>query len=341
MAALTIKNGIWYFRKMINGIQINKSLKTGNKKDAERLAAQMETDAYSQQYGWAKNVTFLEWWRIFEKTYLPRYSATTQDNIKRVVGKVMPEWRHRRIMQIRPEECERFLTLRLTQGAAKGTVGLEKRLLRIVFNAAQEDGRITRNPWNFKLTGLTALPRERVLSLDEEDKLLIHCSIKMQRIVRFLLLTGLRAEELRTLKAKDRVQLPAPGLRILGKGGKIRVVPLIEESAKLFPLVLDAMQSNRGGVLVADPLRKKLQRAAEKAGIDIITLHDLRRTFATRCIEGGMRLEDLSEILGHAGVAVTAHHYVHRTTVSRSEALTKALRGSEPLVNGKNRSEKS
>ena len=42
-------------------------------------------------------------------------------------------------------------------------------------------------------------------------------------------------------------------------------------------------------------------------------MHILRHTFATRCIEGGMRPKTLQKILGHSNISITMNLYVHVT----------------------------
>jgi integrase len=42
-------------------------------------------------------------------------------------------------------------------------------------------------------------------------------------------------------------------------------------------------------------------------------MHNLRHTFATRCIEAGMRPKTLQKILGHSSLAMTMDLYVHVT----------------------------
>lgn len=49
----------------------------------------------------------------------------------------------------------------------------------------------------------------------------------------------------------------------------------------------------------------------KQAGIDSLTFHTLRHTFATRCVESGFDIKSLSEILGHANVNTTLQRYVH------------------------------
>ena len=71
-----------------------------------------------------------------------------------------------------------------------------------------------------------------------------------------------------------------------------------------------------------------LFKLCDKAGIDRFSMHVLRHTFATRCIEGGMRPKTLQIILGHSNVGITMNLYVHVTEeekVKELEKIEKAL----------------
>ena len=57
----------------------------------------------------------------------------------------------------------------------------------------------------------------------------------------------------------------------------------------------------------------QLKRIAEKIGIEPFSIHKLRHTFATRCIESGMKPKTLQKILGHSDITVTLNYYVHIT----------------------------
>lgn len=65
------------------------------------------------------------------------------------------------------------------------------------------------------------------------------------------------------------------------------------------------------------------KRCLKKSGIRNINYHALRHTFATRCIESGMDIKSLSEILGHASVNITLNIYVHSSMEHKREQLNK------------------
>ena len=58
-------------------------------------------------------------------------------------------------------------------------------------------------------------------------------------------------------------------------------------------------------------------------GITQVNYHALRHTFATRCIEAGVDVKSLSEILGHANVAITLNTYVHSSMDMKRTQLEK------------------
>jgi integrase len=64
-----------------------------------------------------------------------------------------------------------------------------------------------------------------------------------------------------------------------------------------------------------------LRKLCEKAGIRPFCMHTLRHTFATRCIEYGIRPKVLQQILGHASLKTTMDRYVHNTEDSMTDAV--------------------
>ena len=70
-------------------------------------------------------------------------------------------------------------------------------------------------------------------------------------------------------------------------------------------------------------LTMRYYKVLEEGGLRSVSFHTLRHTFATRCIEGGMDVKTLSEILGHSSVKMTLERYVHSTMDFKKEQINK------------------
>lgn len=67
----------------------------------------------------------------------------------------------------------------------------------------------------------------------------------------------------------------------------------------------------------------RYHKVLDKCGLSSINYHALRHTFATRCIEAGVDIKSLSEILGHANVSITLNTYVHSSMEMKRTQLEK------------------
>ena len=64
-----------------------------------------------------------------------------------------------------------------------------------------------------------------------------------------------------------------------------------------------------------------LFKCCDRAGIPRFSMHVLRHTFATRCIEGGMKPKTLQRILGHSNISITMNLYVHITEDEKQKEI--------------------
>jgi integrase/recombinase XerD len=130
---------------------------------------------------------------------------------------------------------------------------------------------------------------------------------------------GLRVSELCGLGLVDLL-LTENLVRIFGKGGKERLVPIGRSVIGAVSVYLHTMRpeldrgKSKGRVLLnarGQPLSRVgawgiVKRATERAGITKrVTPHTLRHTFATHLLEGGADLRAVQEMLGHADLSTT------------------------------------
>lgn len=107
-----------------------------------------------------------------------------------------------------------------------------------------------------------------------------------------------------------------------------RDVPI---SSVLFPQLLRLRTiSNRGFLLTGTgeflnprTFEYRFHRVLEDSNVSVVNFHVLRHTFATRCIEVGVDVKSLSEILGHANVGITLNTYVHSSMEMKRNQLEK------------------
>lgn len=66
---------------------------------------------------------------------------------------------------------------------------------------------------------------------------------------------------------------------------------------------------------------RRVEKLCRKADIKPFSMHALRHTFATRCVERGVNPKSLQKILGHAQLSTTMDTYVHVTDDSLQVAM--------------------
>jgi site-specific recombinase XerD len=131
---------------------------------------------------------------------------------------------------------------------------------------------------------------------------------------------GLRCEEITGLDVGDP-DFESEVLRVRGKGGKTRLVPIGEPAqralerylARARPALATAsgevpalFLSRRGRRLSASDVRRRLTRWMREAALaGGISPHSLRHSFATHLLEGGADLRSIQELLGHSSVSTT------------------------------------
>lgn len=134
-------------------------------------------------------------------------------------------------------------------------------------------------------------------------------------VVTLLYGCGLRISEALGLTGAD-VPLPEV-LRIVGKGGKERIVPVIGTArdavatyCRLCPYPIDAdtpiFRAVRGGVLSPRTIQKVMEQARMQLGLPATaTPHAMRHSFATHLLAAGGDLRAIQELLGHASLSTT------------------------------------
>jgi integrase/recombinase XerC len=157
-------------------------------------------------------------------------------------------------------------------------------------------------------------------------------------IVLAMLVGGLRAGEVRSLRLAD-VDVGLRRVRVVGKGGRERVVPV---HRSFFVEVTNYLRHERPGDTAAEEcfvvlrgpttgqgmteagLRKIFRVHRERTGMIRVRPHRLRHTYGTDLAAAGMDLLVLRELMGHASPETTAG-YVHVSSARIADEYAKAL----------------
>jgi site-specific recombinase XerD len=228
-------------------------------------------------------------------------------------------------------------------GLAPATIARRVSAARAYFRHLVLIGSKTENP-----AASIQLPRRprtlpRALSPAETERLVEAANgstprtLRDRALVELLYGAGLRVSEAVGLD-KASVSIDERVVRVLGKGGKERLVPLGRPAAEAVRRYLalgrphldrryrpELFLNARGGPLTRAGAFLVLRRLAEKAGLEPGRVHPhlLRHSFATHLLEGGADLRSVQEMLGHSDLGTT-ERYTHVSDRRRRDAYFRA-----------------
>jgi tyrosine recombinase XerC len=243
---------------------------------------------------------------------------------------------------VRPERVEpaavrAFLGALTRQGLAKKSQGRALAAVRGLFRYAVREGTLASSPAAVVRTPKTPQRLPRHLRPVEVEAVLEAAvgegaaegplALRDRALLELLYASGLRVGELVSLDWRD-LDLAARVLRVVGKGGKERMVPFGVPAAGALRAWLTAWEgvrgeaaaeeeampvflNARGGRLTDRSVRRILDRAVAAAALATgVHPHTLRHSFATHLLEAGADLRAIQELLGHSSLSTT-QRYTH------------------------------
>jgi integrase/recombinase XerC len=223
----------------------------------------------------------------------------------------------------------RYLAYLATRGFARRTIARRASALRRYFGWARRVGAVTNDPTR----GLSAPRGEarlpRVLHPEELRSLLDASGspgpggardLRDTALLELLYGSGLRVAEAAALDVDD-LDLARGRVRVWGKGGKQRVVPVSEPAADALQRWLAdgrrelATEASPAAAVFLNLRGRRMtprdaRRALDRRAVAPTHPHALRHTFATHLLDGGADLRVVQELLGHADLATT-QRYTH------------------------------
>lgn len=221
---------------------------------------------------------------------------------------------HGDILQFRTKRLDTLVTFKNAPSRQRSiaTVNRELTVLRRMLSIALREGWILKHPFSGSDTIISASDenkRTRVLSYAEEELLLDACDqrrARLKAIVICALDTGMRRGEILSLRwgdvdlEKRRINIQAMNTKTLRSRSVFITARLLKELESL------PRRDPKTRVFgVTDTVKRSWATAKRIAGIDDLKFHDLRHTCATRLVQGGLPLAEVSRILGHTSIVTT------------------------------------
>src|SRR5262250_1760477 len=168
------------------------------------------------------------------------------------------------------------------------------------------------------------VPKRNIVPLSVNEVARFWSSFRNARdlaIVGLMLLQGLRSAEVLALN-RDDVLLSEAQLRVLGKGNKLRFLPLAPETVQLIDHYLRLERPNpctaalfvslkgpaRGTRMTPAGLRSLFRYHRQHTGIKLANPHRFRHSFASDMVRAGMSLPALMQLMGHADIQTTLRY---------------------------------
>jgi integrase/recombinase XerD len=142
-------------------------------------------------------------------------------------------------------------------------------------------------------------------------------SVRDRAMLEMLYATGMRVSELVALDLDD-IDIRAGSVECTGKARRVRTLPLFGSALAAAKEYLSAARphlvhddetaffvNHRGGRLTRQGFWLILKSYAQRAGIEEITPHTLRHSFATHALDHGADLRDVQHLLGHVSISTT------------------------------------
>lgn len=295
---------------------------------------------------------FEYWIDLKKKTVRPNtvrnYSERYERNIKNVIGNKL-------LTEVKPIHCQKIFSDMADEGYKTTTIYQTRIALYNMLEFAKENEVIITNPCKKSVKSDIGKPSDKKEALTIDDQRRFLAAAKGQSYeyqYRFALQTGLRTGELVGLKWEDinferKTLTIERSMEFRYKVGEWRVGPPKSKSGyRTIPLtdeaicILKAQKEKNRKLKVIDkewadtvflcrkgqPVKNSTYDTAlfiicDKAGIKRFSMHVLRHTFATRCIEGGMTPKTLQKILGHSNIGITMNLYVHITEEEKQKEI--------------------
>ena len=217
--------------------------------------------------------------------------------------------------KVKENDIEKFIFCLYNKNISMSTILRKLSALSTFYRFLIETDKVKENP--FQLISRPKKEQNLPSFLSVDEVFLLIDRIKNERdktIIELLYSCGLRASELTSLNRKD---IQENTVRVKGKGGKERIIPLVDRAERTLNNYLrkievkEALFTNRQGKRLTT---RSIQNIIKKYGLSVlfknISPHTLRHSIATHLLNSGVDIRIIQEFLGHSSLKST-ERYTH------------------------------
>jgi integrase len=322
----------WYLDyRNVTGKRIQKVAMNAITREEAKVALREEVaKAFDSEFRTKRKrekIKFKEFAELYIENYAKVNKKSWRGDLYRIEANMIPFFGTLELQEIDPLLIEKYRAERLKADVTKSTVNREITIMKKMFNLAIDWSFTELNPvQKIKLFSEKDRQKERLLTEEEEKRLLAACPAYVRPIIETALNTGMRRGEIFNLEWKQ-VDLKERAIQVVyTKSGRDRIIPIND---RMHRVLLNQKQLN-GKSLYVFPnsntgrpftdIKKSFKCACENTGIKDLRFHDLRHTFASRLVRAGVDLITVRDLLGHFSVRVT-QRYTHTGKDQKQRAV--------------------
>lgn len=361
------KDGRWEGRVVIGydekGLPKTKNVLAKTKGECvEKLKALKETVTPPTPAKVKTDMSFGDWLDTWYETLKDGFRPSTQRNYEQKIRLyIRPKLGGIPLNKLTVNDFQQFYIWLKTDGRSRdreihgtglsdGEVVCCRSLCSRVLDKAVEEGLIAKNPSRASKGPSRKRQEMSILSREDIQKLLIQAKCEgYYEVFLVELATGLRVGELMALQWDDlnmdtgelriNKQVQRIGQRFIVSEPKtkaaVRTIILPPSIVKVLAEYKETVDSRwmfpspkiEDKPIDPSVIRLRLYKLLDHAGCRRVRFHDLRHTFATNALAGGMDVKTLSTIIGHVSSSTTLNVYAHATDAMKQEAAAKIDHG--------------
>jgi len=316
-------SGGYYALLKKSGKQIRRSLKTTDRKLAERHLAEFKEKVSRLDLTQGKNrITFGELATLCMNTWRARLKPRSAESRENSINQLRPFFGAMPIRSITRLQCEQWAEQRSPQVAAS-TFNCDLESLRAILDYAQREGLIMDNP--AKVVVRRRLSKAAILIPTREQFQKMVATLRgldvryiaAADLVELLAYSGMRKAEANAFRLADvdfkRGSFTVTGGEYGTKNHEARVVPMFPVLQNFLErLKAESPRSAEQPLVAIQDAKKALETACKLNGFPHFTHHSMRHFFVSNCLEKGVDFKTLAAWVGHKdGGLLVAKTYGH------------------------------